>query len=382
MTLAEWAADPFIASYWLVYGNFVFFLAAFLAALYLNFNFNTVLVGLIYLIPMTPLGLHSENAVRVHLVSFENLIYGLIELAVFVVTVRKTDLTFDRQHVRQLFGHTLPIAAALMGLSFVSRMTVAPVTRLELILIAGVFLAGAVMRVLAIRQLGGTGFKFDIVFRDEQKLKIDQLYGYMRHPSYTAMMLVILAYAMTTHNVWAGAAGMLAAWFGFQFRIHSEEKALAVRFGEAYSRYRATTGMWLPKWKNRQPGGPGGSRSRSRFGRESEAAATAFLEKKGYRILQRNFRCRAGEIDIIAEHRDAVVFVEVKARSGGAFGPPLAALTPQKQRKLVSVAKNFLAAKKVQNRTCRFDVVAVAGKPDRPDLWKIELFQDAFRADV
>ncbi|MFQ5671720.1 MAG: methyltransferase family protein [Nitrospinales bacterium] len=253
--MAEWAADPFILSYWLVYGNFVFFLAAFLAALYLNLNFNTVLVGLIYLIPMTPLGLNPENAVRVHLVSFENLIYGLIELAVFVITVRKTDLTFDREHIRQLLGHTLPIAAALMGLSFVSRMTMTPVTGLELVLIGGVFLAGAGMRILAIRQLGGTGFKFDIVFRDEQKLKTDQLYGYMRHPSYTAMMLVILAYALTTHNAWAGGAGMLAAWFGFQFRVNYEEKALAERFGKEYSRYRAATGMWFPKWKRGRNGG-------------------------------------------------------------------------------------------------------------------------------
>ncbi|MFQ5671719.1 MAG: YraN family protein [Nitrospinales bacterium] len=123
-------------------------------------------------------------------------------------------------------------------------------------------------------------------------------------------------------------------------------------------------------------------RSSSQFGRESEEAAAAFLKKKGYRILQRNFRCAAGEIDIIAEHRGAVVFVEVKARSSDRFGPPLAALTPQKQKKLALVAQHFLAGKKTQNRVCRFDVVAVAGKPDQPNLWKIELLQDAFRSDT
>lgn len=230
-----------------VYGNFVLFLAVFLAALYINFNFNTVIVGLIYLLPLVPVGLSLENADRFLLVSFHNLVYGIIELVLFVVTVRKTDITFDKEHVLQLFGHVLPIAAALIGLSFVSRMTTVPVTTVELALIMAVFFCGAGMRVLAVYQLGSVGFKFDIVFREEQKLKTDQLYGRMRHPAYTAMMLVVLAYALTTHGWLAGSLGMVSAWFGFQFRIFHEEKALAARYGLEYLEYRAKTGMWLPK---------------------------------------------------------------------------------------------------------------------------------------
>ena len=183
------------------------------------------------------------------------MVYGAIELIVFVITVRKTDITFDKEHVKQLIGHTLPIAAALVGLSFVSRATMVPVTVWEIILITGVFLVGAFLRVLAIYQLGKTGFKFDIAFRRKQKLKTNQLYGYMRHPTYTAMMLVILAYAITTNNWLIGSLGMLVAWFGFQFRIGYEEKALEGQFGEEYFQYQTKTGMWYPKLgkKTRKP---------------------------------------------------------------------------------------------------------------------------------
>ena len=142
----------------------------------------------------------------------------------------------------------MPIAAALIGLSLVSRATMVPLASLEMVLITGFFLVGAVMRILAIYQLGEIGFKFDIAFRKEQKLKTNQLYGYMRHPTYTAMMLVILAYAITTNNWLIGSLGMLVAWFGFQFRISYEEKALEDQFGEEYLFYRTETGMWFPKF--------------------------------------------------------------------------------------------------------------------------------------
>lgn len=197
---------------------------------------------------MVPFGMDPENAMRVHIVSFQNMVFGTIELIVFVITVRKTDLTFDKEHVQQLLGHTLPIAAALVGLSFVSRATLMPVATVEFIVVTGVFLVGSVMRVLAIFQLGVVGFKFDIAFRKEQRLKTSQLYKYMRHPTYTAMMLVILSYAITTHHLLVGSLGLLIAWFGFQFRISFEEKALEGQFGEEYLQYRTKTGMWFPKW--------------------------------------------------------------------------------------------------------------------------------------
>lgn len=235
-----------VGEFW-IYSAFVMYLAVFGRALYLNLNFNTVLVGFIYLAPLVPLGLTPENEVRFLMVSFQNFIFGTIELAIFVLTVKPGDATFKKDHVGQLFGHTLPIAAALIGLSFFARSNLAPVTPLQLGLVAVVFTVGSVLRVVAIYQIGRLGFKFDIVFRENQKVKSDQFYRWVRHPSYGAMMLVILAYALTAQDIWAAGLGLFSAWFGFQFRIHYEEKALLEHFGEEYARYRQRTGMWLPR---------------------------------------------------------------------------------------------------------------------------------------
>lgn len=242
--------DPLsiIAEYaypWIL-GNFAVFLAAFLVALYINFNFNTVMVGMIYMVPLIPLGFADETAGRFLIVSVQNTVFGLIELAIFAITVRGGDAAFDKKHIQQLLGHTLPIAAALIGLSFISRSTAIPVSSRELLMIALIFVIGSAFRVLAVCQLGKAAFKFDIVFREEQKIKQDQLYALCRHPSYAAMMVVVLAYAMTTHSWLAGALGMLSAWFGFQYRIRHEEIALQEQFGEDYNQYRKRTNMWLP----------------------------------------------------------------------------------------------------------------------------------------
>ena len=161
--------------------------------------------------------------------------------------VCSSDLAFDRAHVKQLLGHTLPIAAALIGLTTISRMSDVPLGKLEGAIIMAVFLAGSILRVMAVYQLGSQAFKFDIVFRDQQTLRQEKLYGWIRHPSYAAMMIVILAYALTTHHWLAGGVGLASAWFGFQYRIHHEEKALLEQFGEEYVGYRDKTGMWFPK---------------------------------------------------------------------------------------------------------------------------------------
>ena len=141
----------------------------------------------------------------------------------------------------------LPIAAALIGLSWVSRMSEVPLGPFELATIMAVFLAGSILRVVAVYQLGSQAFKFDIVFRDRQTLRQEKLYSWIRHPSYSAMMIVILAYALNTHHWLAGGLGLASAWFGFQFRIYHEEKALLEQFGEEYAEYRNKTGMWFPK---------------------------------------------------------------------------------------------------------------------------------------
>lgn len=235
-----------VAQFW-VWANFLVYLAVFGVALYINYNFNTIMVGVIYLLPLIPVGLDPANAPRFLMVSFQNFVFGVIEVVIFVITVRPGDLTFDREHVKQLLGHVLPIAAALIGLSFVARTSTAPLSAGEAGVIVALFMLGSILRVVAVYQLGATAFKFDVVFREGQQLKTSQLYRFMRHPSYTAMMVVLLAYALNTHNWIAGMLGLLSGWFGFQYRIHYEEKRLKEQFGEDYVHYRRRTGMWLPR---------------------------------------------------------------------------------------------------------------------------------------
>lgn len=230
----------------LIYINFFIFIVIFSLALTRNSNFNTILVGFTYLAPLVPFGVNLGNADRFLLISYFNLIFGIIEVVVFVITVKPEDTPFNKDHVKQLFGHTLPIVVALIGLSFLGRFTEVPVSPIELSVIIAIFVFGSVMRIVAIYQIGAAAFKFDIVFREKQKLKTDQLYGVMRHPSYTAMMIVVISYALISHSLLFGILGVLSAWIGFQYRIHHEERGLAVQFGEEYEVFRSSTGMWIP----------------------------------------------------------------------------------------------------------------------------------------
>jgi putative endonuclease len=96
------------------------------------------------------------------------------------------------------------------------------------------------------------------------------------------------------------------------------------------------------------------------LGREGEKRALTLLRGRGYKILARNYRCRHGEIDIVAFEGGEYVFVEVKARSGDAMGSALDAVTKAKQRKMARVAEQYLIERKLTGRPCRFDVVAIA----------------------
>ena len=236
----------------LIHINFFVFLAVFVVALTRNSNFNTILVGLTYLAPLFPFGINPENVERFLLVSYFNLIFGFIEIVVFVITVKPGDTPFDKEHLKQLFGHTLPIVVALLGLSFLGRSTEIPVSAIELGVIIALFVLGSVMRIVAICQIGAAAFKFDIIFREKQKLKTDQLYGLMRHPSYTAMMIVVVSYAVITHSLFFGVFGVLSAWIGFQYRIYHEERGLADQFGEEYEIFRSSRGMWIPYLNKRK----------------------------------------------------------------------------------------------------------------------------------
>ena len=231
--------------------NFGLFTLIFLFCLVRNFNFNIILVGLTYLLPLIPWWLGSAHAERMLIVSYSNFIFGIIEVVFFTLTEKPEDIRFNKAYLQQLFGHVLPIVTALLGMSFVSRTTLIPVGVVELSIIVVLFTLGSTLRILSISQLGVLRFKFNIAFREKQTLKTDQLHGYMRHPTYTSMMLVVLAYAVTTHSFYIATIGTFIAWFGFQYRIHFEEKALKEQFGEAYDNYREKTPMWFPyfKWK-------------------------------------------------------------------------------------------------------------------------------------
>lgn len=110
-------------------------------------------------------------------------------------------------------------------------------------------------------------------------------------------------------------------------------------------------------------------------GKEGEDIAAGYLSEHGYRVLDRNYRTKSGEIDIIAREGDTLVFIEVKARSGVRFGLPQDAVDLRKQEKLSRVALGYLHHKKVKPCDCRFDVVAVVACAGR---FKVELFRNAF----
>ncbi len=121
------------------------------------------------------------------------------------------------------------------------------------------------------------------------------------------------------------------------------------------------------------------TQERLHFGKEGEKAAVKFLKKKGYRFIEKNYRNKTGEIDIVAEQDEVLVFVEVKSRTDAEYGEPLEAVTPHKQRKICQVARGFMTQHRIESRDCRFDVVGIKGNPSQPKTWEIELVQDAFR---
>ncbi len=102
--------------------------------------------------------------------------------------------------------------------------------------------------------------------------------------------------------------------------------------------------------------GMGGNKS---VGARGEAIAEAYLRGKGFTILEKNYRGKTGEIDIVARDGDSLVFVEVKARRNLAYGAPQLAVTPFKQRQISRTALTWLAHRKKPDAIARFDVVAI-----------------------
>jgi putative endonuclease len=112
-----------------------------------------------------------------------------------------------------------------------------------------------------------------------------------------------------------------------------------------------------------------------RTGKHGEDLATAWLAEAGYRIIERNYRCPFGEIDIVAQEGGTLVFVEVKSRRSCAFGAPELAVGPQKQRKISRISLHYLAERHLSDRPARFDVVTVKLQPEGSH---IELIRNAF----
>ena len=115
-----------------------------------------------------------------------------------------------------------------------------------------------------------------------------------------------------------------------------------------------------------------------RVGRRGEEAAGRHLASLGYRILERSYRTRAGEIDLIAEDGATLVFVEVKTRSSLAFGRPAEAVGPGKRARIAASASLYLAIRGGPERPCRFDVVEVLEDPG--GAVRIRHIHDAFEA--
>lgn len=111
-------------------------------------------------------------------------------------------------------------------------------------------------------------------------------------------------------------------------------------------------------------------------GQLAENAAVQYLEKKGYRVLTRNFRTTLGELDIIAEDEDYLVFVEVRSRNKDTYGLPQETVDWRKQAKIRRMANQYLKIKCAWERNCRFDVVGVLFEDDT--ITSIELIKDAF----
>lgn len=109
----------------------------------------------------------------------------------------------------------------------------------------------------------------------------------------------------------------------------------------------------------------------------AEELACRYLLGRGLEILERNYRCKLGEIDVVARDGDTIAFVEVRYRSRNDFGTPAQSIDRRKQRRIVATAEHYLAWRRQSRAPCRFDVVCIA--PDGPND-DVTWIRDAFHA--
>ena len=146
--------------------------------------------------------------------------------------------------------------------------------------------------------------------------------------------------------------------------------SMAISVQDRMREWRAGLMDRADRWFERLPWHRGRS-----AGQQGEDTAARYLTRQGYRIVQRNFRTPRGEIDLIATNGGTLIFIEVKARTDDAKGTPAAAVDERKQARIRRAAEWYCARYRTQDRSVRFDVVAISGRgPSR----RIELLKDAF----
>ncbi len=111
-------------------------------------------------------------------------------------------------------------------------------------------------------------------------------------------------------------------------------------------------------------------------GQIAEQNALNFLQSRGLRLLQQNYRFKTGEIDIIMRDQDTLVFVEVRYRKSDRYGSGAESITIAKRRRIINTAKHFLMKKKYTEQPCRFDVISASGPTD--DGMKLDWIKNAF----
>jgi putative endonuclease len=112
------------------------------------------------------------------------------------------------------------------------------------------------------------------------------------------------------------------------------------------------------------------------LGERGERVACGFLKEKGYKILERNYKCKLGEIDAIARRPGRLAFIEIKTRTSTQFGTPQEAVDLKKQEKIFKVAQWYIKEKKLEKIPVAFDVVAILWKEGQPP--EMRLIVDAF----
>ena len=109
-------------------------------------------------------------------------------------------------------------------------------------------------------------------------------------------------------------------------------------------------------------------------GRLAEDLAARFLEKRGLRVLVRNYRCRGGEIDLIVRDGKTLVFVEVRLRRNTSYGGAAASITSGKQRRIILAARHYLAALDTSDVDCRFDCILLSATSEQQIDWLTDAF--------